>query len=132
MPPERRRVILDEDINWKLSRELQKRGRADATAVRQEKIDGRKDGALFKALAAGFEPYVLVTYDNKMLRAHKAEIAHHNVTVAVVDEAAFLRSGAINPEAYQRDVVHRWLHLIEVQAAGTQRSYSLTGSRRPR
>jgi hypothetical protein len=34
LPPERRRIILDEDVSWRLARELQKRGRTDATTVR--------------------------------------------------------------------------------------------------
>lgn len=82
MSPERRRIVLDEDINWKLYTELQRRGHTDATAVAHEGIDGKKDGALFKALAGSYEPFVLVTWDNKMPRVHSAEIAHHGTTIA--------------------------------------------------
>jgi hypothetical protein len=133
-PRERRRVVLDEDINWKLKGELQRRGRADATAVISEGIDGRKDGALFKALAEGdFEPFVLVTWDNKMLDVHAAEIAHHGTTIAVVDERWFKRSGRpdSDKEPYIRDIVHRWLHRMEIQSAGELRIYSPVRPRRP-
>jgi hypothetical protein len=58
-PPELRRVVLDEDICWKLIGELQSSGRADSER----------------------EPYI-------------------------------------------RDVVHRWLHRIEVQRPGERRFYS--------
>jgi hypothetical protein len=125
--PERRRVILDEDVNWKLVHELRKRGRVDATALFVEKLDGKKDGGVLKALSAGYEPCVLVTYDNKMLKVHAAEVQHHGSTVAVVDEAAYLASDASNAETYIRDVVHRWLHRIEVQPSGTTCSYSQRG-----
>jgi hypothetical protein len=132
LSPERRRVVLDEDINWKLSQELVRRGRPDATSVSQLKIDGKPDGALFKALAqSDYEPFVLVTYDNKMLENHSAEVAHHGTTIAVVDEGTFKASGRSESEteAYIRDVVHRWLHRIEMLGAGTARIFSTNGSR---
>lgn len=135
MPPELRRVVLDEDINWKLSRELQGRGRPNATAVASLGIDGKVDGALIKTLAQGdYEPFVLVTFDNKMLKAHSAEIAHHGATIAVVDERWFDKSGRPDSEKepYIRDVVHRWLHQIELLPAGERRFYSPTGWRRPK
>jgi hypothetical protein len=132
-PPERRRVVLDEDINWKLKGELHRRGRPDATAVISEEIDGSKDGALFKALAQDYEPFVLVTWDNKMLHVHAPEVAHHGTTIAVVDERWFKRSGrpASEQEPYIRDVVHRWLHRIELLPAGERLFFSPRGTRKP-
>jgi hypothetical protein len=133
LPPERRRVVLDEDINWKLKYELHKRGRADATAVVSEGIGESKDGAVFKALAAGdYEPFVLVTWDNKMPIAHRAELDYHGTTLAVVDERWFKRNEAQyggSEERYFRDVIHRWLHRIERLNAGERRYYSPSGSR---
>ncbi|HTA36561.1 MAG TPA: hypothetical protein VK761_07590 [Solirubrobacteraceae bacterium] len=128
--PERRRLVLDEDINWKLSTELQRRGRSDATGVVPEKLAGLKDAALFKALAA-HEPFVLVTWDNKMFSAHAAELNHHRATVAMVDERWFKQKGLApaEQEPYIRDVVHRWLHRIERLAPGSLRIYSPSGSR---
>lgn len=108
--------------------ELRGRGRPDATAAKTEGIDGRKDGALFKILGRDYEPYVLVTYDNKMPTVHAAEIAHHQTTVALVSEAAFQRTDSSDPEPYIRDVIHRWLHRIERQPAGSKRRYSPSGS----
>jgi hypothetical protein len=132
LPPERRRVVLDEDINWKLLYELQRRGRPDATAVSRLGIDGKVDGALFRALAQGdYEPFVLVTYDNKMLHVHATEIKHHRITIAVVSERAFKLSRRPSSEemAYIRDVVHRWLHRIERHPAATRRVYTPVSSR---
>jgi hypothetical protein len=124
LPPERRRVVLDEDINWKLAAELKRRGRLDATAIYIEKIDGKKDGALLKTLAAGYEPCVLVTWDNKLSKVHSAEIAHHGNTIAVVDRAVYEAKWTGDEESYVRDVVHRWLHRMEIQPRGTARRYS--------
>jgi hypothetical protein len=136
LPPETRRVVLDEDINWKLMRELHGRRRPDAKAV-GEPVDSMglnkpKDGALFKALAAAWEPFVLVTWDNKMPIAHRAELDYHRITLAVVDERWFKRKGLADAERehYVRDVVHRWLHRIELLEPAECRYFSPTGSRR--
>lgn len=114
-------------------RELRGRGRSGATAVVPEKLASTKDGALFKALALSYEPCVLVTWDNKMLTVHTAEIAHHGTTIAVVDERWFKRSGRPDSEKepYIRDVVHRWLHRIEVMTAGERLIFSPKRPRKP-
>ena len=113
-PPERRRVVLDADINWKLSRELRRRHRDDATSLHEQRLDGLKDGALIKALATGdFEPFVLVTWDNAMAKAHRAELDHFGTTLATINRKGY--DDSISEESYTRDVVHRRLHLIEVQ-----------------
>jgi hypothetical protein len=109
--------------------ELRKRGRANATSLKDLSIDGKVDGALIRTLAQGnYEPFVLVTWDNKMLEVHAAEIAYHKPTIAVVDEKPF-RRGDLAEERYVRDVVHRWLHRIEVLPATSARYFSPTGSR---
>ncbi|HEX5309399.1 MAG TPA: hypothetical protein VFW38_10015 [Solirubrobacteraceae bacterium] len=131
MRPERRRFVLDEDINWQLSQELQRRGRPDATGVVPQRIHGLKDGALFKALARDYEPYVLVTWDNKMPVVHAAALSHHGVPLAVLDERWLKRSGrpGSQQEPYIRDVIHRWLHRIELLSPGERRFFSPHGSR---
>lgn len=122
-PPDRRRVVLDEDINWRLSYDLRRRGRSDATAVWPERIDGSKDGALLKALVS-YEPCVLVTWDNRMEVVHATELRHHGITLAVVDRGPYdRRAWTGTEEEYIRDVVHRTLHRIELQAAKTVKRY---------
>jgi hypothetical protein len=122
-PPNRRRVVLDADIPWKLTHELHKRGRADATALRLVGLDELKDGALFKALATSYEPCVLVTFDNKMRHAHAAELAHFGITLAVINRKG-LSGWDGSDVTYIRNAVHRWLHLIEIQNAATTVLYS--------
>lgn len=131
MPSDLRRVVLDEDISWKLAQQLHGRGRPNATGVIPEKLKELKDGALLRRLALDYEPCVLVTWDNKMPVAHRADLDHHGTTLAVVDEAWFKRSGSPDSEKqrYIRDVVHRWLHRIEALPAGERRFFSPVGSR---
>jgi hypothetical protein len=119
----RRRVVLDADINWKLAHELRRRGREDATALRIEGLDDLKDGAVLKALARDYEPCVLVTWDNKMPRAHEAELKHFGSTLAVVNRAG-LDAWFGSEEQYVRNAIHRWLHRIEVQDEGSTALYS--------
>lgn len=129
--PEPRRLVIDEDISFKLAHELRKRSRA-ATAPRIEQMDGLKDGALFKALR-DFEPYVLVTWDNKMPFRHCRELEAHGTTLAVVNRDAFYRATRYRDESeYIRDVVHRWAHVIEAQPANTVRRFSHTTASRPK
>jgi hypothetical protein len=119
-------------MNWKLAQQLHGRGRPDATAVIPEGLKEHKDGALVKRLALDYEPFVLVTWDNKMPVAHRTDLDHHGTTLAVVDEAWFKRSGrpASEQQRYIRDVVHRWLHRIEMLPPGERRFYSPVGSRK--
>jgi hypothetical protein len=73
LPPNpTRRLVLDEDMNWKFARELRERGMADATSVYELGYanQGLKDGALIKRLATEHEPCVLVVWDNKMTMGH--------------------------------------------------------------
>lgn len=121
--PEPRRLVLDEDITYKLSYELTKRGK-HATAVHLAGFDGKKDGALFKALVE-FEPFVLVTWDNKMPFVHARELEHHRTTLAVVSRSAYYQAQHLYGDevTFIRDVVHRWAHVIETQIPNTVRRY---------
>jgi predicted nuclease of predicted toxin-antitoxin system len=127
---QRRRIVIDADISWKLARELRRRARADATALREIGLDELKDGAVLKALAANFEPCVLVTFDNKMPKAHAKELRHHGSTLAVVNRAG-LAAWDGTEDSYIRDVVHRWAHRMELQEGPSVALYtSNAGPRR--
>jgi hypothetical protein len=126
----RRRIVLDADINWKLAHELRSRGRTDATALRIEGIDSLKDGAVLKTLAAEYDPCIFVTWDNKMFKAHAAELRHHGSTLAVVSRAGFLNWTGTE-ESYVRDVIHRWVHRMEQQEGPGVTLYSTSLVRLP-
>jgi len=113
-------------MNWKLSRELARRGFQGATSVRTLNIGGKKDGALIKWLSTHAEPCTLITWDNKMPLNHRSELDHFGLTLAVVDDR--VRRDGLNEEEFYRDVVHRWAHRMQLQAPGERRRYSRTSS----
>src|SRR3954468_1835860 len=95
-----------------------------------ENLHELKDGALLKTLAADYEPFVLVTWDNKMPAAHAAELKHFGSTIAVINRSR-LHLWADTEEHYIRNAVHRWLHRMESQDAATTALYSTDGIARP-
>jgi hypothetical protein len=128
LPPELRRLVLDEDMNWKLSKELRRRGLRDATSNNGLGLLEKKDGALIKVLAENHEPCVLVAWDNKMHKSHAAELQHFSLTLAIVDKDA--DRGDLTDEEYYREVIHRWAHRIVRQEQGSVVKYSRARSRR--
>jgi hypothetical protein len=121
-PDELRQLVLDEDINWKLSRELGRRGFRDATSNKGLDLLGKKDGALIKALAEMHEPCVLIAWDNKIVKGHAEELRHFGLTVAVIDKYA--ERHGLSDEEYYRDVIHRWAHRMARQPLGSAVKYS--------
>jgi GTP:adenosylcobinamide-phosphate guanylyltransferase len=84
---------------------------------------------VLKALASGLSPCVFVTWDNKMPKVHAADLRHHRSTLAVINRSGF-RVWTGTEESYVRDVVHRWLHRIELQEDPVV-LYSTANSRLP-
>lgn len=115
-------------MNWKLSKELRRRGLRDATSNNGLGLLEKKDGALIKALAENHEPCVLVAWDNKMYKSHAAELLHFGLTLAVVDKDA--DRGGLTDEEYYREVIHRWAHRMVRQDQGSVVKYSRVRSRR--
>jgi hypothetical protein len=64
------------------------------------------------------EPYVLVTYDNKMLTEHEADLRRHKTTLAVIDKTKLVASG-LTQEQYWREVIHRHAHRFFAQDPGS-------------
>jgi hypothetical protein len=122
LPHEPRRLVLDEDINWKLAKELRSRGLRNASSNKELQLLGKKDGQLIKALAEQHEPCVLVAWDNKMHLSHAEALRHFGLTLAVIDEHA--ERGDLTPEEYYREVIHRWAHRMVFQNAGAVVKYS--------
>lgn len=125
MPPERRRLVLDEDINWKLTLELRQRGFPDATYNMELGLLGLQDGQVIKRLATNHEPCVLVAWDNKLPESHRQTLRHFGLTVAVVDKRKG-RDGrtpaqrlGLTDEEYYRTVIHRHAHQMVTQPWGS-------------
>lgn len=126
--PDSRRLVLDEDINWKLAKELRRRGLRNTSSNKELELLEKKDGALIKALAEEHEPCVLIAWDNKMHLSHAAALAHFGLTLAVIDKYA--KRGDLSEEEYYREVIHRWAHRIVLQKPGTIVKYSPARSSR--
>lgn len=122
LPHEPRQLVLDEDINWKLAKELRRRGLRNAASNRELELLGKKDGQLIKALAERHEPCVLIAWDNKMHLAHAEVLRHFDLTLAVVDQYA--ERGDLTEEEYYREVIHRWAHRMTFQRPGAVVKYS--------
>jgi hypothetical protein len=126
LPPDQPALlVIDEDMNWKLARELRRRGMI-AKAVKELGLHGLKDGALIKALAELNERCVLVTYDGKMPFSHRAQLDHFGTTLAVVGRRT--KRDGLNEDELYRDVVHRNAHRMAIQPQST--SYRYTRTRR--
>lgn len=111
--------------------ELRARGFRDATSVYELSMAGKgtKDPAVLAFLATASQPSsVLVTFDNKMPRAHRSTIWKHKSTLAVIDSKA--ERAGLTREEYTRDVIHRWAHRMERQRTSSGRKYSRAGSRK--
>jgi len=128
LPHEPRHLVLDEDINWKLAKELRCRGLRKASSNKELELLGKKDGELIKALAEQHEPCVLVAWDNKMHLSHAQALDHFGLTLAVVDKHA--DRGVLTEEEYYREVIHRWAHRMAFQGEGTVMRYSRARAKR--
>lgn len=126
MPHEPRCLVLDEGINWKLARELRRRGLRGSTSSHELGLLAKQDPAVFKALAEKHEPCVLVAWDNKMPLSHAVALKHFEITLAVVDRKA--KRGDLSEQEYYREVIHRWAHRMVFQPPGTVVKYSRTRS----
>lgn len=94
----------------------------DATSNNELGLLKKTDSQLIKALAEQYEPCVLVSWDNKMVKGHAGALAHFGVTLAVVDEDG--DHGALTEEEYYREVVHRWAHRMTRQPRGSVVKYN--------
>lgn len=117
-------------MNWRLAQQLRQRG-YDGTSVRELDLANKsiKDGALCKALAGIIEvPFVLVAWDNKMHKSHRAQLDHFGITLAVVDKYA--DRGGLDEEQFYRDVIHRHVHRMETQHDRSTFAYTRAAGRR--
>lgn len=123
------RLVLDEDINWKIALELAARGYA-VTSSEQMGLAGRrvKDPVWLYILSRQPEPCILISFDNKMPTRHRDDLKRRKSTVAYIDSKA--PRGGLSREQYTREAIHRWAHRIAQQPAGTLYKYRLNGRNR--
>jgi hypothetical protein len=122
-------LVIDADLNKRIATELKRRGR-QAVALSELHLRHVKDPELLRALAAHFgdKPWILVTGDDNMPAVHADVIHEVGATLATVDPR-WPPGYRGDEDAWGREVVHRWAHLIEKQSPGSVRRYSSGGGR---
>jgi hypothetical protein len=120
------RLVLDEDVNWKIALELTARG-YDASSSEQMRLARRrvKDPVWLYILTRQTVAWVLVTFDDAMPMRHRTELLRRGSTLAVIDSKAD-RKGRTREE-YTREVIHRWAHRMVTQAGSSRFRYRLSG-----
>jgi hypothetical protein len=123
------RLIIDEDLSWRIAPELRARGYRDATSAHEWGTAGRhvKDPLWLYIIARAGIPSVLVTFDNKMPLVHGDAILRRQSTLAVIDSQG--EHGGRTREEYKREVAHKWAHKMAMQAPGSRYKYNLRGRR---
>jgi hypothetical protein len=118
---EGRLLYLDEDVPKCIAKEIGGRGR-NALSIYSDGRKGMLDPELIEMLIARYgTAVVLITANETMPVEHGSVLRRTGLTLALIDGA---HAGA-HQDAWKRDVVHRWLHVIEVQESGTWRRYSV-------
>jgi predicted nuclease of predicted toxin-antitoxin system len=116
-------LVIDEDLNRRLSTELRRRGRV-AHGIHELGLRGKLDPFVLADIFSRFADPVLVTGDDHMPDDHAAVLQEWNATVATIQPC-----DAHDPreDAYEREIVHKWAHVIAEQQTGTIRRYHLSG-----
>jgi len=125
-------MVIDEDLNERLARELRNRGRR-ARAVTEIGLRGEHDTTVLRKVFDLFEDVILVTGDDSMPADHAGTIHAIAATVATVmpwtakiaDVGTWEGRVHRNEEEWEQEIVHRWAHAMEHQAPGSVRRYTL-------
>jgi hypothetical protein len=125
-----RLLVVDESLSPKMAHRLRERGRGAKSTV--ELGYGRlKDPALLRALFGDLPDAVLVTGDDNMPQNHPLVIKEVAATVATIEPwdrrdrpPLVLPPGLSSDEAWKREVVQRWAHVMAVQERQSIRRYS--------
>jgi hypothetical protein len=130
-----RLLVIDADISKRVATHLMARRRNAVSAAELHLADNVTDPQLLRALAGnynGVREWVLVTGDDAMPAEHGDVILETRATIATI-HPEYPRD-EMTEYHWRVDVVHRWAHAMQLQAAQTVRRYSLMGSQvwRPR
>lgn len=122
-------VVLDESVWKKIARGIKLRGYPVQT-VPERLQQGVKDPALLADLSLETQSLVLVTKDRAMTVDHDSELRRAGIALAVLDLGELENTPA---EPYrQADIVHRHLHRMAGQEAGTRWRYALRSRLQPK
>ena len=116
-------LVLDENMWPRLaSVELLGRGRT-AIALKHTELMGAGDPEVINTVA-GWTDVVLVTNDDNMPSEHGQLLSRSGLTLAVVSPRS---DRSFTLQAWERETVHRWAHLISNQPAGSLMRYTPFG-----
>lgn len=99
--------------------ELLGRGRA-AVALKHTELLGAADPAVIATVAA-WTDVVLVTNDDNMPSEYSRLLSESGLTLAVVSPRS---DRTFTVQAWERETVHRWAHVIATQPAGSVMRYT--------
>jgi predicted nuclease of predicted toxin-antitoxin system len=119
-----RALVIDECLAKRLATELGYRGR-QAVSVYALGLKGSKDPQLVPKLVAMFNDPVLVTADDHLPEDHAEMVASYKPTLAIIEPGEDIPDEL--QDAYEREIVHRWAHLMHEQESGTVLRYRLNG-----
>ena len=127
-------LVIDENLNPRLARELRNRGR-NARAIEEMGLKGADDPDLIRRTFAFYNDPVLVTSDDFMPAEHSAVLNDVQATVATIrpwtgtdDDDYWDGKFHRDPSEWEGEIVHRWAHIIQRQRTGTIRRYGLTSN----
>jgi hypothetical protein len=115
-------IVLDEDMWPRLANELRGRGK-QAIALKNTELAGTDDPDLIATIGSWTDT-ILLTRDDNMPSEHEGAIASVQLTIAVVAPRA---SDEFTELSWEREIVHRWAHQIEVQEPTSIFRYTLNG-----
>jgi hypothetical protein len=99
--------------------ELLGRGRA-AMALKHTELLGAADPVVI-ATVGGWTDVVLITNDDNMPSEYQRLLLESGLTLAIVAPRS---DRAFTVQAWERETVHRWAHLMAAQSAGTFMRYT--------
>lgn len=123
-------LVIDENLNPRLARELRHRGRR-ASAVEDLRLKSALDPELIRRVFLFFDDPVLVTGDDDMPAEHSAVLASVSATVATIrswnakdaDIGSWEGQKHRTEDEWSQEIVHRWAQAMQAQRTGTIRRY---------
>ncbi len=119
-----RLLVVDDSLNKRIATEFKRRGR-NATSVAELGLKGEKDPPLLKRLHEIDPNCVLITGDDAMPATHVDDLKRFETTLAVI--VPWDPSHGLSETEWEREIAHRWAHLMEAQPTGSILRYALNG-----
>ena len=119
-----RLLVIDASTNKRIATELKSRGRA-ARSTTEMGLRCALDPELLSALRELDDGWVLVAADDHMPEDHSDVVYDLRPTIAIIDPV--VPADYDSDDEYERDVVHKWAHRIQLQEEGTIFRYNIRG-----